>query len=483
MAVHIRDIPTVMKKNSLAKAAEIPLSELQFLYWLTRLVYPKTKRINSTDRIRLNGLLDVSMLNKALADICKNNPILSYHIAHYAPVQREQNLPAPHVKHIDISHLTPAQQERQLQLSIYRLQHVSWQKGKHLLQLNFFVLSGNNSELQIAVSPFISDPQSLTLLFSILSEYYLTYKNNEKIRFKRDRFQFKDFIGRGILHPKILKQKMAFWESYLQDTSFPDFPKPLITSIKKQCNTVYINIAEEHVERLQIFCHTHAIRITDSLCAAMGMGLTDYLTEPKKLVVTLINSSREDNIQQQELGLFVRSDLVKIDLTNSPGLLALSQRVHQSVAETAPYQACPQIIKLGYLVKRFWKAKKIGDAFIGFCTWIYARCMGKYKLDHRVLRMLIRVFLTRKNHYFIVNINIPNNFMVKTRPSKLFNLELNQIKPYQPDKIIDKNTLNLWWVRNRNHELNLVLSGNLEAAFLQKLGKNIIGHITLPVKD
>jgi len=194
-------------------------------------------------------------------------------------------------------------------------------------------------------------------------------------------------------------------------------------------------------------------------------------------VVTFINSTREDDIQQQELGLFVRSDLVKIDLTNSPDLLTLAQRVHQSVTETAPYQACPQIIKLGYLVKRFWKAKKISDVFVGFCTWLYAHCMGKYKLDHRVLRMLIRVFLTRKNPYFMVNVTIPNNLIVKYYPPKLFNLELNQIKPYQPDKIIDKNTLNLWWVRNRNHELNLVLSGNLEAAFLQKLGKNIIRHI------
>lgn len=462
-------------------STQIPLSELQFLFWLMQLFYPTARILNITSRKRMCGRLDRSLLNTALDYTCKNHSILHYKIPRFSPIQYWQQLPPPKVVEIDIKHLSTEQQEIELRSSMDELQQLSWKRNKRLFQVRLFSLGDDLSELQVTFSHLISDEMSPTLFFKTLSEYYLSLLHHKQISIDPDRGQYRNYVlYEAALLKKTLPTHINFWETYLRGTPFLGFPPKFLTKNNEAFNTAYISIPEIILEHLQEFSTENQLFMTDSLTAAVASCLATYIENDNKcMIINLVKSTRDNEAYDNAIGLFVRTDLIKIDLNNSPDFLQASRRVQKSIIETAPYQSCPVIVKLGCLFKKESENHKISTTITGFFSKIYTKLFPQFKLDYRVLTMFSRVFFTRKIHGFFVDINIMNNFLSTPKDISLFGLELKKVDFSQSDKTVDKNILNIWFDRDSENAANLILSGNLHLSFLEKIGQDIINIISL----
>ncbi|KTD51028.1 amino acid adenylation domain-containing protein [Legionella quateirensis] len=459
----------------------IPLSELQFLFWLMRAFYPKAKILNIIDRKRFRGALDINCLNAALGCVCKHDPILGYRIHRFAPIQQGQQLPPPKIEEIDIQDLSSEQQEDALIHSLDVLQHCSWKKNNHLFRLRLFRLGDERFELQIALSHLISDEVSPGIFFSNMSNFYLASLHNKEIPIYSDRSQFKDYVVKDIHRTQNeMKKNMDFWEQYLNDIPYLYFPKEHIIKKGGSVNTCQFDISDALIEQLETFCSQHRLCLTDSLTAAASICVKPYILKNKKQLISinLVKSTRDNEEYDRAIGLFVRSDILKINLDHSSDFLALSRAVQQSITDTSPHQSCPIIVKLGCLLKKGWKNNKISNALTSGLSRIYTRFFSKYQLDYRVLRMFFRVFTASKTNCFFINVNIMNNFISNQNDKKIFALDLEPVKSHQGDRMVDKNILNIWFERNKENKALLIISGNLSAPFLESLGQDIIQFMT-----
>ncbi|RUR17737.1 non-ribosomal peptide synthetase [Legionella sp. km535] len=459
----------------------IPLSELQFLFWLMRAFYPKAKILNIIDRKRFRGSLDINCINTAIERVCKTDPILSYRIHRFAPIQKEQQLPPPQVEVIDIGDLSLEQQEAQLSKSLDVLQHCSWKKDNHLFRLRLFQLGGECFELQIALSHLISDEVSPGIFWSNMSNYYLASLHHKEVALYSDRRQFKDYVVKDIHRAQNdLRKNMNFWEQYLADVPYLCFPEEHIIKKGKAVNTCYFTISDEMVGQLEAYCSKHRLCLTDSLAAAASVCVKPYVlhNENQLIAINLVKSTRDNEEYDRSIGLFVRSDILRLDLSHASDFLYLSQEVQQSITASSPYQSCPIIVKLGFLLKKGWKNNKISTALTGGLSRIYSRLFSKYRLDYRILSMFFKVFIASKKNCFFINLNIMNNFISNAKGTPLFALDLVPVKTHQGDRMVEKNILNIWFERDNDNNAQLIVSGNLKTAFIEGLGKDIIQTIS-----
>ncbi|KTD35224.1 non-ribosomal peptide synthetase [Legionella moravica] len=458
----------------------IPLSELQFLFWLMRAFYPKAKILNIIDRKRFRGSLDINVINTALESVCKTDPILSYRIHRFAPIQQGQELPPPQAEVIDIGNLSFEQQEAQLSESLDVLQHCSWKRDNHLFRLRIFQLGDECFELQIALSHLISDEVSPGIFWINMSNYYLAALHNKEIALYSDRRQFKDYVVKDIHRTqKDLKKNMNFWEQYLADVPYLCFPEEYILKKGGAINTSCFTISDEMVDQLEAYCSRHRLCLTDSLTAAASGCVRPYVlnNENQLIAINLVKSTRDNEEYDRSIGLFVRSDILKINLNHASDFLHLSKEVQQSITATSPYQSCPIIVKLGCLLKKGWENNKISTALTGGLSRIYSRLFSKYRLDYRILSMFFKVFIASKKNCFFINLNIMNNFISNPNDMPLFALDLVPVKTHQGDRMVEKNILNIWFERDNDNKAQLIISGNLKALFIERLGHDIIQTI------
>ena len=455
----------------------IPLSELQFLFWLMRLFYPKAKILNVINRKRLDGNPDIEILNSALSYVCDNHPILAWHVHKFSPVQNRLQLPPPEIEEIDLQHLSAIEQETTLSDSLDNLQYLPWKKDNYLCHVRLFKLGNQSSEIQIALSHFISDELSAGVFFKHLSQYYLELLNNNKVLTTPGQKKFDDYVREDVVKTKAnLQKNIEFWESYLGNTSCLYFPDEQRTQ-DDVLNTSYTEIPDALLSQLQTNCTAHRLCITETLTAAVSTCLTPWVKN-KSLAITLVNSTRDQDGYDEAIGPFIRSDMIKADLNQSPDFFELAKRIRQSITDTASWQHCPIIVKLGCSLKKHWENNTIRNKLSGAFTRLYTRLSPKSKLDHRILQMFCNVASARQADRFFININIMNSFVSAVKDTELLSFHLKQITPHRSDKTVDKNILNVWFYRDSNQIAHMILAGNLKSEFLDSLGKDIIDTLS-----
>ncbi|KTD12039.1 non-ribosomal peptide synthetase [Legionella gratiana] len=454
----------------------MPLNELQFLLWLMRLFYPKSKVSNIVARRRIAGNLDEKKLNFVFELLCKKHPILCYRIARYSPLQYPQkNMRQFKVIEKDIRGLKLEEQEHELHRSLDDLANRRWKKRLPLILVKLFRLGNNSCELQIALSHFISDELSADIVLNELSHAYVTSKNESETVGQQELVFYDHILREQRDLSKNLSRNIDFWSDYLKNVPLLVFPRnQILESIDSSCTT-YFEIPKNTLQGLQHFCEKNRVSIADTLIAATGYILAPYVHDKNKIVaMNFVKSIRNSEIYDNAIGLFVRSDVIKIDLNQQVTLFKLAKQIQSSRIENYSYQACPVIIKIACLLKKDWENKKIRNFFVTLVAKIYTCIFYKYKLNYEILLMFGRVFLARKKHSFLVNINIMNNFIYDSSETKLLGFKQKPFKAYHDDKLVEKNVLNVWFNQDGDGTSYLIISGNLKSEFRNTLGTHLL---------
>lgn len=444
-----------------------------------RLFYPKSKVSNIVIRKRLAGNLDKNKLAIIFELLCKNHPILCYRIAKYSPLQYPQEkIRQFEVIEKDISGLKPQEQETKLHLSLNNLENQKWRNGLPLITIKLFRMADNLSELQIALSHFISDEISANIVLNEMSNAYVEYKKDLEPIVQQE-LVFRDYVlhEQKVLR-KTLSKNINFWDEYLKDIPMLIFPiEQRLNGINLSC-TSYFEIAENTVEKLHLICKKNRLSMADILLAATGYTLTNYLNHSNKtIIINFVKSTRDCEIYDNAVGLFVRNEVIKIDLNKSLSLFEVAQQIQRDRIENNSHQSCPAIIKISSILKKNWKIKN-RKFFIQLFAKIYSTVFYKHQLNYEILLMFGRVFLSRKNNHFFVNVNIMNNFIHNDYEKEFFGFKQKPYVLYKGDKLVEKNVLNVWFNRDEKGKPYLILSGSLKPEFRNTLGSNLLKIIT-----
>jgi amino acid adenylation domain-containing protein len=466
----------------------LPLNDFQLVLWLADLFESKAKKMNIVTRRRVQGTLDVATIERAFAQLFKDQVALSYRISKLYPAQMHQNKLRFSVTETSCAHLSTADYELFYLQSFNELFNLyPWPRNTPLVIARLFHLANGVSELQFCMPHFIADEFSMDVLCAHLSENYVNKPN----RFT-DVKPFKDYViqEQELIHTQ-LDDKRAFWEHYLTDTRLFMFPKQHIINnmdARKLNYSTYLEIPQAALTALKQFCTTHQINLSDSISAILAKSLSVHCHEThddqRPVLINLIKSTRDNPIYDQTIGCFVRVDPIKIMIDSTASLVALAQQVHRTIMDTAPHQYSSTLLKFACLTGCFQKKSRLLSWITRIGMPIYTKILRLFNLnsnDHRTLNLCWKLAGFDRKNCFIVNLNLWNNFVLdkKRNTEELFGLPtlhtpLNRYELSKLDTIFD-----VCFLRDESPEKTpyLVLSSNLTPEFREAIGQHMIQHM------
>lgn len=470
----------IPKQISVASMAMIPLADFQFTLWMLNFFEPKVNKLNIVTRRRILGRIDHSAFNHCLNWVVKKHEILAYRIRKWFPAQYlNENLKTLIIEN-DLTRYNSEETEWRLIIAMNELINCHNRQKNHSLIIKLFYLKNEQTEIQLYASHLIFDAVSAKILLTELSEAYLFYRKAACLPLVNKNIQFKDYI----LSEKSISQNQEaeniyFWKMYFQDTTLLKFPEDMLTfDMKNKSYSTYLELPRDFIQNIyQIGVHA-SLSFTNLLSAAIALSLKNVAGNLNdNIFVNIVKSTREDASYDQTIGCFLRLDALKINLKTKLNLIDLAKSIQQERMNIESYQSCPSMVKLACLDKTYRK-KYISNFIIKIFCNLYCMIFYKLQLSPTTLMMYARLNSLRKKQYFLVNINLLNDFISSDQEQTLFGLKLANSHFHKHDLSNVDNVLDISFLQNGNmNKSYLVISGNLIDSYRQEIGKNIINMI------
>lgn len=479
------DMLITQEKESIS--SWIPLTDFQFVLWISNLFDSNVKNLNIVGRRRIQGLLDQTALNLALQAVIQKHDVLSYAVHRFLPIQKKQSKQAvaweEHLfsgeqKHVIEAHLNQSMQE------LYDYQ--AWSNQKTLLRSKLFKLTDQCVELQLAMPHMIADQQSLDILFRDLSDAYLFYSRKPTADIRLETQAFASYVHHE--HHNVCSagsSDEAFWHEYLKDAELFSFPKKYRLSDVKKAGYTYssfFEIDENQLIAWRKFCVDHAVTLNDLLCASVGLALRhccqDDVNVPQQLFINSVKSTRENPCYDKIIGCFLRAQPIKLNLGEDHDIKSLAKQVQSSVLETSTYQYASSLVKLAAIGDLNCSKKSLKPWFISLLNILLGHMKKQpYHLSSPILNACKRLAKLDRKRGFVVNVNIWNSFFSEQQqaPNQLFGASCEAITSGQKDIFNIDDVLDVCLFKDLEKNTSfLALSANLKPEFRQHLGQTLL---------
>ena len=210
------DFIDISKENTPQKnMLWMPLTDFQFVLWISNLFTSNVKTLNVVGRRRIQGPLNQKALDLALQAMIQKHDALSYRLHWFLPIQKKQSKRTITWDECSLLEYDNDRIEFLLNQSIKKLQsNQKWPKNKPLLHAKLFKLTYQRVEIQLSMPHIISDQQSLEILFRDLSNAYLFYSNGLKGDIRLDRQSFYDYVcNKKDVSCAVSKKDETFWKN------------------------------------------------------------------------------------------------------------------------------------------------------------------------------------------------------------------------------------------------------------------------------
>lgn len=483
----ISKAPEFLELNfSNEERAKFPLSDFQFLLWLSNLFNYKAKKLNIVARKRIKGRLNKVSLIKAFDLLIKNHPILSYQVSIIRPFQYiHQRLPFTLLEE-NIQHIPEREREKKLNKAMQQLIfQQEWNKNKPNMIAKLFYIDEHLSELQVALPHMFADEISLNIIFKELSEYYLLFEKKDFHEadahiFVKPEEHYKHYTLKELNKSSSdFTQDVQFWAKYFKDAYLLTLPSPWIISSKSKKNySTYVAISEQSIAQLKQFCAQNKVSILDGLTAAFLLAI--FNTCPHSdvsrhaLMINIVKSTRESQSLHEALGCFLRIEPIKLQINRKDTFSSLSKRVHQAILETSPHQHCSNLIKLAS-IRTIQQKKSIFRGWVGFLTRLYGKVFGIGNYYQKILTLCAKLITFKTENGFMINVNISNRLVSNALNEDMtsFGFKTQPSSQYQYDVLTIDSILEMFISRDDNHHPFLVISANLKPIIRKKIGEEV----------
>ena len=469
----------------------LPLSDFQFILWISNTFEPKAKKMNIISRERMEGPIDMAALTFAFEALFKKHEILFYRVLTFRPAQVLQKNLRFTIVEKNLTLLSEQECDLALEASLKELRHYyPWDKDAPMIIARLFHMKEEVAELQLCTPHIVSDDVAPSILLADLSRFYLLYKKPSSIKKLSVDKQYRDYIYNEQHYFETNSEKdLQFWEAYLKEAGLFAFPpEQVVKDMEAEgfSYSTYLEVPEHGLSQLQQFCAKNHVSIKDGLCAAVALALSNccynYQGESKPTFMSIVKSTRDNQGYDDTVGCFLRLEPIKVDIHAESTLTTLSQQIHAAAIETEPYQRCSGLIKLASISTMRLKRKIVRHYLISLFTYLYTIVFRTPVLNRKVLNLCGRLRAFERNNNFVININVWNNFIASGKRNSDFNpfgLKSKKIKIYQYDLIKINNFFDVCFLRDDNQNTPyVVISANLRPAIRELIARELVRIIT-----
>lgn len=481
---------TLIPQEKIKASSWMPLTDFQFVLWISHLFDANVKKLNVVGRRRISGVLNQHALNLALQAIVQKHDILSYAIHSFLPIQKKQSRQAivwdEHILLDEEDDCIEAYLDQSMQ-DLYTYQ--AWSNSKSFLRAKLFKLTHQRIELQLAMPHLVADQQSLDILFRDLSDAYLFYLREPTADIRLESHAFESYLHyQDHAVCASLETDETFWKQYLSDAQLLSLPNQYrLSDVDKSgyCYSSFFEIDEKILLAWRHFCVAHAVTLNDLLCASVGLALKhccqDDINMPKRLFINSVKSTREDPCYDDVIGCFLRAQPIKLDLSVEKNIVDLAKQVQKSTLETSIHQYCSSLVKLAAIGDLNCSQKSIKPFFISIIEMFFCKMKKQpYYLSSPILKAYKRLAKLDRKRGFVVNVNIWNNFFSEhdQNPSQLFGVNCHPIYSEQKDIFNIDDVLDVCLFKDREKNTSfLVLSANIKPDFREHLGRTLLSFV------
>ena len=470
----------------------VPLTDFQFVLWMSNIFEPEVKKLNIVDRRRIVGPLDFPILEKALQELINTHEVFSYQINKFFPMQKQRKNSTIKWQKKDLLNYSPNAAEEYLYNSLKKLASIRrWSNKKALLVAKIFYLTNEQIELQVAIPHLIADQQSIDIFFQQLSEIYIKYSQQKNITNKLKHKPFTDFAKKEhTLIQSSLHSDEKFWIDYLSEAELFNFPKEYILSHKYQnshsCTTIF-KISEQQVEKWKKFCINNTVTLNDLFCAGISLALKrvfgNKIPLPEKLFINTVKSSREDPCFDGVIGCFLKAQPIKLSLNNQNNLISLAKEAQKSNIETANYQYASSLIKLASIGRVNSSPNRIKSMLLAIFAKMYLKISKQtHNINLPVLKACKRLAKVNSNRGFVINVNIWYSFFATNKNLRLMGKNCQAIAIERKDISAINGLFDVCLMRDDLTNLPyLIISTNLISEIREQIGSQLLS--ILAVKD
>jgi natural product biosynthesis luciferase-like monooxygenase protein/amino acid adenylation domain-containing protein/FkbM family methyltransferase len=342
----------------------IPTSFAQQRLWFLDQLEPGTPVYNIPTAMRLEGCLQLSVLERSLNEVVRRHESLR---TRFAAVDGEPvQVIAPAVKLalplLDLQHLDPAaREERVRELAGEEARRGFDLKAGQLLRGTVLRLSAEEHVLLVTLHHIIADAWSVGVLVREVAALYEAYARGEESPLPELSVQYADYViwQREWLAGNVLERQLAYWKGQLEGApTVLELPSEKARpAVRSSGGARYpIVFSAELTAALKRLSQSEGATLFMTLMAAFNVLLYRHTGRRDILVGTPIAGRTRPEIKAL-IGFFVNTLVLRTDLAGNPTFRELLARVRSVALEAYEHQELP----FERLVEELQPARNLGS--------------------------------------------------------------------------------------------------------------------------
>ncbi|MFY2558180.1 non-ribosomal peptide synthetase [Corallococcus terminator] len=329
-------------------SAPVPVSLAQNRLWLFEQLRPGSAAYNEVSALRLEGTLDVAVLERCIQEIVQRHEALRTKFADSAdgPVQLISATSTARLQVVDLSGTAEADQSRELQrlIDAEARRPFDLTRGS-LLRTTLFQLGARKSVLMTTVHHIVLDGWSIGVFQRELATLYKEFSAGRPSPLAELSIQYADYAlwQRQWLKDEVLQKQLEYWTRQLKDVppllTLP-FANPRPEAESFAGATEYFTLDEQVSKGLAALSRQLNASLFMTLLAGFQVLLNRY-TGQTDLPVGTVVANREQPELEQLIGFFVNTVVMRGDLGGNPRFAELVERTRGTALAAYEHQALP----------------------------------------------------------------------------------------------------------------------------------------------
>jgi len=327
--------------------APAPLSFAQQRLWFLDQLEPESSFYNIPNSVRLNGLLDVEALQKALNTIVNRHEILrtTITVVDGSPIQIVQQNRSVSLSTIDLSKSPKLQRQDELHSCLRNEIQRPFDLSRDLmLRATLVRLDSAQHILLLMTHHIASDGWSSGILWQELAALYGAFSRGESNPLPDLPIQYADYAvwQRQWLQGEVLERQLSYWKKQLFGVSALELPtdrsRPAVQTYRGSRQS--LELSKELTQRLKALSRKEGLTLFMTLLAAFQTLLYRYSGQEDIAVGSPI-AGRTRSETEGLIGFFVNTLVLRADLSGNPSFREVLHRVRQMALDAYEYQDIP----------------------------------------------------------------------------------------------------------------------------------------------
>jgi NRPS condensation-like uncharacterized protein len=330
-----------------AREGALPLSFAQERLWFWEQLQPGTATYTITSAFRLEGELEVTVLERSLNEIVRRHELLrtSYAAVEGQPVQVVAAHCLMRLSVEELSYLPETERELEVRRvadeEVLRPFDLS---QAPLLRVRLLRLGAQEHVAVVSMHHLVSDGWSIGVLVDEIATLYEAYLGDQPSPLAELAVQYADYAQwqREWLQGAVLSEQLRYWKEQLQDAPRlqlrTDRPRPQVYSA--QGATVAFQLGAELLRELKILSRQHQVTLYMTLLAAFKVLLHRQSGQDDIVVgADIANRTRVET--EKLIGFFVNMLVLRTSLKGDPSFTELLRRVREVTLAAYTHQDVP----------------------------------------------------------------------------------------------------------------------------------------------